>query len=316
MPIARATGYPDYGGASKYIVPVFSSKTLKKFYESTVLSEICNTDYLGEIKNVGDTVTVRTEPDITIRDYVKGGTLQLERPESPAFDLVIKYAKYFNFALDDIDVKEFDLDMLDKWAANASLRMKIEIERELFSALALETLSRPISSYNKGTTAGKISRNINLGDISTNGIGVTNSNILELIVYAGQCLDEANIPNDGNRWMIIPAWMASKIRLSELRDASVSGLGQSTLLNGRIGKLADFTLYTSNLLPTGTDSSNNNCHYIFFGHKDALAFATQLTKTEKYRPQETFAEAIKGLQVYGFEIVQSDAIGKIVAYQA
>ncbi len=315
MPIPVSSGYPDYsGGTSNYIVPVFSSKVLKKFYSATVLNEICSTEYLGEIKSQGDTVTITTDPDVTIRNYSKGMDLVIETLESPSFDLVVKYAKYFNFMLDDVDEYQMFIKRLDRWADNASKRMKIVVERELFLEYASENLSQEIDTYNKGSNAGKISQNINLGDETTDGVAITRNNILEYFVRINQILDEQDIPRDGNRWVILPTWASSLIKLSELRDASISGLGQSILLNGRIGKIDDITIYTSNLLPTVTVNTKN-CTIIPFGHKEGLAFVTQLTKVETYRPEKKFANAIKGLQVYGFEIVYPQMVGKLVAYE-
>ena len=62
---------------------------------------------------------------------------------------------------------------------------------------------------------------------------------------------EQNIPETG-RWLVIPAWLAAMIKKSELRDVSLSGDGASMLRNGRLGMIDRFTLYMSNLLPSGT----------------------------------------------------------------
>jgi hypothetical protein len=315
MAIDRVAGHPNYAGVNDYIIPVYSAKTLKKFYEYTVLNEVTNTEYLGEIKNAGDTVIIRTEPDLTIRDYKKGQDLLLENPESPSIELVIKYAKYYNFGIDDVDEKQFDIKWMSKWSDNAAKRLKITIETELLTAICAETFTQSISSYNKGATAGKISGNINLGAMTGSaGLALTRTNILDYFVYINQVLDEQNLPDDGSRWVILPAWAASLIKLSDLKDASFTGLGQSTLLNGRVGKIDGVTIYKSNLLPTGSDGTRT-CTYLPFGTKDALAFATQFTKTEMYRPEKTFASAIKGLQVYGCELVLPQCMGKMVVYK-
>lgn len=252
MAIARASGYVTYDGTD-YIVPVFSAKFLKKFYESTVLNEITTTDYLGEIKSKGDKVIVRTEPDVTIRDYTKGQDLILENPESPSIVLSIDFAKYFNFAMDDIDIKQFDVDLMGKLSANAAIRMKLKIEQECLSALCLETLNQGIDPYNKGANAGKISQDVDLGTTAT-PLGLTRSNILDLFPLINMVMDEQNLPAEG-RWIILPAWASALIKMSEFRDASVSGLGKSLLLNGRLGVIDDITVYKSNLLPRGTNGT-------------------------------------------------------------
>ena len=86
--------------------------------------------------------------------------------------------------------------------------------------------------------------------------------VLDFITQCGQVLDEANIPESG-RWMVIPSWMASLIKQSDLRNASIAGDMTSVLRNGRLGEIDRFTLYYSNLLPTvdtsGPDSVTSVC---------------------------------------------------------
>ncbi len=55
---------------SGYIPEIWSGKLIEKFYASTVLAAISNTDYEGEIKGHGDKVHIRTKPTITIRAYL------------------------------------------------------------------------------------------------------------------------------------------------------------------------------------------------------------------------------------------------------
>jgi hypothetical protein len=86
-----------------FIPEIWSGKLIEKFYASTVLAAISNTDYEGEIKNQGDKVKIRTKPTITIRDYKADGALDLERPVgSNIVDLLIDKGKYFNTILDDV----------------------------------------------------------------------------------------------------------------------------------------------------------------------------------------------------------------------
>src|ERR1700741_4577345 len=72
-----------------FIPEIWSTKLVEKFYASTVLAAISNTDYEGEIKNHGDRVKIRTKPTITIRDYKSDGLLNLDRPRGSNFELYI-----------------------------------------------------------------------------------------------------------------------------------------------------------------------------------------------------------------------------------
>ena len=93
MAYATSPGHPAYTG--NFIPEIWSGKLIENFYDATVLAAIANTDYEGEIKAHGDTVNIRTTPEITINDYVKGQTLSVENPDKPKLQLLIDKGKYF-----------------------------------------------------------------------------------------------------------------------------------------------------------------------------------------------------------------------------
>lgn len=304
--VGRAAGYPDYteAGLNKLIPVLFSGEAREKFYERTCLSEISNTDFTGEIKNMGDKVIIPTEPDVTINeDYKKGQLLDIEYLESAAIEYTVDYAASFNFAVDDIDLKQFKIkDWISRYAGNAAKRVKISIERKLFSLAYADA-----DSTNQGNTAGKLDGALAFGATGTPAT-ITKTNCTDFIVELGQALDENDIPED-DRWIVIPAWMASRLKQSELKDASMMGDGSSRLLNGRIGQIDRFLVYSSNLLAKDAGTSD---YHVLFGHKSALSFVSQFVKTDKYRPERAFADAMKGLNVWGFKVLQPTGLGQAV----
>jgi len=304
MPVAKVPGYPDYN-ATKNIPVIFAGKTLEKFYEVSTVANISSVDYVGEVKNVGDTVYIRTVPNITIKDYKKGQKLDLEYPESPYVEFSINKAKYYNFALDDIDIKQFDLKMMDKYADDAAEQLKITQDTEVFA-----TIYADVDDANQGTSAGAKTGKFNLGTTGS-PITLTKDNIIDYIVDCGTVLDEQNRPST-DRFIVMPPHIAGLIKKSDLKDASLTGDAKSILRSGLIGSIDRFDIYISNLLPI-VDDGGTNCTYIYFGHKSALVFVTQLTREEMYRPQDTFAEAMKGLVVYDFAVIQPGSLGVLYA---
>lgn len=299
MAVDVAAGTPQYSG--NFIPEIWAGKLLVKFYAATVLAAISNTDYEGEIKNHGDKVIIRTTPTITIRDYNKNQTLTIERPESDPVELEIDKAKYFNFICDDIDAYQSDIKLMDDWSSDASQQMKITVD----TGVLADIYNDPTATYNRGSTAGKISGAIDLGTTGAPKV-VTSANILEVIVDCGTVLDEQNVPEE-SRWMVIPAWFAGMIKKSDLKDASLTGDGTSILRNGRIGGIDRFTLYSSNLLRTASDTGFT-CYSVMAGQRHALSFASQMTKMETLRSESTFGNLVRGLNVYGYKVLKSDAL--------
>jgi len=307
MPFPVAPGGANYAG--NFIPEIWSSKLITNFYDATVLAAISNTDYEGEIKGMGDKVNIRTTPELTIRDYQKGMNLVVERPDKPKITLNIDQGDYFAAVEDDVDKIQADINLLDAWSKDASEKMKIKIDSKVLSS---PTLLTGIAATNMGATAGRISGSINLGATGA-PVQVTKTNVLDYIVDMGTVLDEANGPEQ-DRWLVIPAWMAGLIKKSDLKDASLTGDSQTPLRNGRLGMIDRFTLYVSHNLNKVTDGSFTAFN-VLAGHKMGLTFASQMTEMESLRAESTFGTIIRGLQVYGYQVVKGEALTKLYCRQ-
>lgn len=258
-----------------------------------------------EIKDKGDKVIIRTKPTITIRDYQVNMALTVDRPSSPTVTLTIDNAKYFNLALDDVMDIQSDINLLSIWSDDAAEQLKIVIDTAV-----LATIDAGIDSNNKGTTAGRLSDNINLGTTGA-PIALTPATILNYIVDLGTALDEQNIPETG-RWLVLPPRACGMIKKSDLRNASISGDGASLLRNGRLGMIDRFTLYSSNLLPTAVEGATNATR-ILAGHPHGLTFASQISKVQTLTSESSFSTLLRGLQVYGSKVIDGTAIAELYA---
>jgi hypothetical protein len=297
-------GRPNYSG--NFIPEIWSGKLIENFYDATVLAAISNTDYEGEIRQYGDTVNIRTTPEITIRDYVKGQTLTVENPDKPKIQLVIDKGEYFACVEDDVDKVQSDINLMDTWTKDASERMKIKIDQRV-----LTDILPGIAAFNKGATAGEQSASFNLGTtgapltVTKDGVSSTTS-VVDLLVDLGTVLDEANTP-EGDRFVVIPAKMAGLIKKSELKDASLTGDSMSIVRNGRLGMVDRFTIYVSHNL-----SVSSGKYSIIAGHKMGFTFASQMTNMETIRSESTFGNIVRGLQVYGYKVVKGEALAQAV----
>jgi hypothetical protein len=304
MAFPVAPGRPNYTG--NFIPEIWSGKLIENFYDATVLAAISNTDYEGEIRNMGDTVNIRTQPNITIRDYVKGQNLVVENPDKPKLQLVIDKGEYFSVVEDDVDKVQTDVNLMDMWSKDASEQMKIKIDQRVLTDMLPD-----IGVKNRGATAGAKSGAFNLGTagapltITKDGASSTTS-IVDLIVDMGTVLDEANSP-ESDRFLIIPARAAGLIKKSELKDASLTGDSTTPLRNGRLGMIDRFTIYVSHNL--NVTSGNTS---LIAGHKMGFTFASQMTEMETLRAQSTFGNIIRGLQVYGYQVVKPEALSSAV----
>jgi len=305
-----------------YIPEIWSGKLIEKFYASTVLAAISNTDYEGEIKAHGDKVHIRTKPTITIRAYLADAALELERPQGNQVILNIDQGQYFNTILDDVMKVQSDINLMSMWSDDAAEQMKIVIDRAVLLGLLGQA-----AAANRGGFAGAITGNgtttgANLGVTGTplllcsNVVTAGDVDVLTMILRLGLILDEQNIPETG-RWVVMPTWAAMMVKKSELRQAYLSGDGVSMLRNGRIGMVDRFTLYTSNLLPFGTAAGLAATEFVVYaGHSHALTFASQMTQMETLRSELTFGQVMRGLQVYGYKVLDGTALAQAIVIKS
>lgn len=306
MAYPAVAGQPTYSGV--FIPEIWSTKLIEKYYDATVLSQISNTDYEGEIKSQGDKVIIRTDATLEINDYSIGQTLVNQRPVGDKMELLIDKGMYWSAIIDDVIEKQQDINQMNRWSADAAEQLKIKLDSRVLGAIVPD-----IAAANKGATAGRLSGTLNLGATGA-PLAVSKANILDTILYMGQVLDEQNVPESG-RFLILPYWATTRLKMSDIKDASLVGDGTSVLRNGRVGIIDRFTVYNSNLLPTYTDGADKTTHFLA-GTKAGLTFATQLTNTETLRAESTFGNIMRGLMVYGHKVVKPEALTAVYAKQA
>jgi hypothetical protein len=310
---------PSYSGA--FIPTLWSGKLLAKFYQNTILSEVTNTDYEGELKNQGDTVRIRLAPSISISDYTVGQTLSYEVPTPIFQDMQVNKGKYFGVQVNDVLDYQADMNLMNMFTEDAAKQLKIAIENEVFFN---SFVTSGAATGNYGATAGKISAAYNLGTDTTPIDQATPQNVLNTILRMATVLDEQNVPEDG-RFLIISPYDRQLLMQSTIAQAYFTGDQSSTIRTGKIGMLDRFSVYVSNLLPRGeagkalvaglsatsTGGAVTNAkarRTMIAGTKAAVSFAMTINKTEPLRNQTDFGDIVRGLAVYGRKVVKPEAL--------
>lgn len=304
---------PAYSGT--FIPQVWSAKLQAKFYDASTFAAVSNTDYEAEIRNMGDKVVIRTIPDISVTPYIAGQSLTYEVPASGIIELNIDKGFKYAFQLNDVLEHQADINLMDMFSNDAGEQLRTVIDRECF----LATFNQG-DAANYGATAGKNSMSFNLGTDNT-PYALTPANVLPLITSMSAVLDEQNIPNS-DRFIVLSPEDRQVLMQSNLANAQFIGDSQSILRNGRIGMIDRFEVYVSNLLPRGNageawgtsdaQAGAAKRRAIIFGHKKAITFASQITKSETLRNQNDFGDLVRGLQVYGRKVVFTKGLGAAV----
>nr|WP_288974964.1 phage capsid protein [uncultured Blautia sp.] len=276
---------------TNFIPTIWSARLLRHLDKKHVYANLLNRDYEGEIKNFGDTVKINQIGDVEIKDFTKNQ--DIEAPDDLSgkqLMLTIDQAKYFNFAVDDVDNAQTNPKLMDKAMQRAGYGMNDVTDQ--FAANLLYV----------GVDAANI-----LGT-DDSPIVPTADDAYDALVDLSTLLTEANVPMDG-RWAVIPAWYHGML----LKDKRFVGNGtdynKAILEGGEVGVAAGFRILLSNNVPNTTGTK----YKIIAGTNEAGSYAEQILKTEAYRPEKRFSDAIKGLHVYGAKVLQPKCLAVLTA---
>lgn len=277
-------------------IPEFWSKKLQTAVSKALVfasPDVVNSDYEGEISEAGDTVHINAVGDPTIATY--SGSVSYEDTQTADQVLVVDQAKYFAFKVKDIDKAQQAGDVAPTVMQRAAYKIK-DVQDQFVESLF----------------AGAQSANlVNTGNAVTCAVTDPTSAYDDVLVPLSVKLDEANVPTDG-RFVIVPPWFHGLlIRDDRFIRADASGNKPSVLGNGAVGEAAGFTVKKSNncSLITGDD------YRISAGVNAAITFASQITETETLRLQDSFADGVRGLYVYGAKLVRPEMIATALASQ-
>lgn len=266
---------------TKNFVPqIWAAKILRTLEDNLVAKKICNREYEGEIKQAGDTVKFTGLADPTISTY--SGTVNYEELQDASAILNIDQQKYFAFKVSDIEKAQENVDKKGSQAERAAYKLK-------------ETADSYVMGFY--TQANQV----------VTGASVTSANIISLLAQASQKLQEQNVP-ENDMWMVIPPWVKIKLQLAGITFQINNGI------NGTGGmawtKELGFDVFVTNqVVNLGTVAApQSQC---MAGAYNAIIYADQIVETEALRLESTFADAVRGLHVYGGRVLRPNELVKI-----
>lgn len=315
----------EWGGSitdNAYIPTLFAKKLEALLYTNTVYDKITNTNFEGQIKSFGDIVKVRIRPSVNVTEYTTEQQVQYregtEWELETSRDLQIDQGAKWSVGLFDENAAQTDIkNWLSEASADASENTQIYIDNNV-----LNYLCNPANhdADNKGQFAGKISGDgttvgVDLGDTGIGEAepitGGSTGNAHEMLVYMSQVLSEQDVPMQG-RWVVLPYWYISRLQLGDLKRADVTNDPTGMIRKGFSGQVAGLDIYESNQIPstaTATYLTEANNYAIPFGVNDACTFAMQVNKSEKLRLQDYFQDVMRGLCVFGRELIFPERAG-------
>ena len=294
------------GQTNGFFIPeIYSKKVQIALRKAAVAEAICNTDYMGEISNFGDTVNIIKEPQISVADYTRGLAVTSTNLTDQELVLTIDQAKSFSFKIDDLEKRFSHVNFQAVAADNAAYALRDAMDSNILAAIS----AGATVTTGMGTTSVPIDIGFTSGEVDP----------LNQMSLAAKELDEANAPEDGRWFVAAPEWYNQLANTSSKLLSVDFNAGQGSIRNGLVasGLLRGFQMYKSNNLPTNDLTGANpagsaTAPEALFGHISGTSAASSMNKVETVRDTGTFSDIVRGLMVWGRKVLRPEITGKII----
>ena len=300
MAFASASGYTNLPNGNFSSV-IYSKKVQLEFRKNTVVGDITNSDYFGEISAQGDTVKIIKEPEISVTAYKRGTTISTQDLDDDDFSLVIDKSNYYAFKIDDIEEAHSHVNFMQLATDRAAYRLADQYDQEVLGYMsgykqsALHTNAGVVNDQVNGTKAdstagsdellaGNKLKKGDFGNITTTGAadhsipiaarlpGATalpTATISPAMIVSrmARILDQKQVDKDG-RWIVVDPVFMEILRDEDSRFLNADFGESGGLRNGLVlNNFHGFRVYTSSNLPsvgTGpatTGTANQNTNF-------------------------------------------------------
>lgn len=262
---------------ANFIPTVWSTTLYEELDNKYIAVKNCNRDFEGEIKSKGSTVKICGVGDVAVFDYTKNTDMSAPQTLSDtAQTLTVNKAKAFNFQIDDVD------------RAQSMPKLMKQAMRRAASALAADA-----DEYIFGLVSEAKSENI----ITEKAL--TASNVTDVLMRARTLLFKSGSMHPSDMVFEVSPEVAEVILKAKMM---LSTDNSEILESGCIGSIFGTKIYVSNNISTSSDGGST-VYKCVARSKRAVAYAEQLSEIEAYRPEKRFADAVKGLHLYGAKLI-------------
>ena len=256
---------------TNFIPTVWSESLYQTLDKQYIAASNCNREFEGDIREKGNTVKICGVGNVRVSDYQKNTDMSApDTLSDTAATLVIDQAKYFNFQIDDIDRAQSSPGLMEAAMKNAANALANEADKYIYNL------------YTQAT------RTITCEE-------VTVDNVIDYLIDARTILLNANVTDPRDIVIEVSPGIAGLILKAKV---NLSTDNTDALENGCIGNIGGCKIFVSNNIKNSEGS-----HKCIVRTKRAIAFAEQLSEIDAYRPERRFADAVKGLHLYGAKVV-------------
>ena len=300
MAFQTAAGYGNLPNGN-FSPVIYSQKVQLAFRKSTVVGDITNSDYFGEISAQGDTVKIIKEPEISVSAYARGTQISPQDLDDEDFSLVIDKSNYYAFKVDDIEESHSHVNFMDLATDRAAYRLSDQYDQEVLGYLSgykqsalhskADTVNDTVNGTKAVSTAGsdellssmKLKKS-DFGNITTSSAGdhsiplaarlpgatalpTATASPAMVVARMARLLDQQQVDKAG-RWLVVDPVFMELLADEDSRFFNADFGEAGGLRNGlSVNNFHGFRVYSSSNLPsvgTGpgtTGSANQNSNF-------------------------------------------------------
>lgn len=290
---------------ASFIPNVVAARFIRTLEDTYVWGMLANRNYEGDLSAGGNTVKIPTSTTtLSVGDYVVGDDIADPMEVSGSTqDLVLDKQKYFNFLVDDIEEFQSTPNVMDETMKQAAIKIADQVDDDMQAI------------FNGGHAAARSERVT---------AALTDANwgqqFVQAVINTNRDMTKAKVPIE-ERWLVLHPDVLAALEVYLVAKAAAGNVftpatADETLRNGFSGHLLGFRTFVTNKCPSVAVSSVNYWRCFAGQGTNAVTMAEQIASVEPYRPEKRFADAVKGLYVYGGKLIESAGLFDIEARQA
>lgn len=271
-----------------FVPTVWAEGIERQLAQNNVFVEDCHREYEGKVKNLGESVKINGVG----RPSVHKVTRENRNNDIPEVETLEDYS--ILMPIDQMLVINYKIDDIDEAQAKDGIMAALQGETS-------EALNDEIDSYVAGLAADKLVQKL---DYTTKKI--SEDTVLTALDEAYKTLIKNNVKTSTKIVATVDPdfYIHFKNKYLKLATDNVT-----EFKNGKVGTYNTMTIKMSNNV--AKDGSGNSL--IMVRTTKAIAFARPFTHLEAYRPEKSFADAIKGYTIFGAKVIRPKEIVAIKA---
>ncbi len=264
----------------KFIPMIWSETLYTQLDKQYIAVANSNREFEADIKEKGAVIRVCGVGSVAVNEYYKDTDMSTPQTLSDtSAEIIVNQAKYFNFQIDDIDKAQCSPKLM-------SAAMKV----------AADALANDADSYVYG-----LYRNAG-SEIKVDNTSV--DNIIDVILKARRKLYEHNVSDSNDIVIEVSPAVAELILKAKINMGTDNS---AALENGCIGTIGGCKIFVSNNIHKDSESVSGTTFYKCIARtKRAVSFVEQISEISAYRPEKRFADAVKGLYLYGAKVMYTN----------